>query len=69
MEDVQFKDEAVGKTFYDSDNVLGGATNHHLIDNLGYEVIFRTSEFANFAQQSVPSGSGSVRGILTEIWK
>lgn len=55
LEDVQFKDEAVGKTFYDSDNVLGGATNHHLIDNLGYEVIFRTSEFANFAQQSVPS--------------
>ena len=67
LEDVQFKDEAVGKTFYDSDNVLGGATNHHLIDNLGYEVIFRTSEFANFAQQSVPSGSGSVRGILTKF--
>lgn len=30
-------------------------------------MIFRTSEFANFAQQSVPSGSGSVRGILTKF--
>lgn len=65
--DVQFVDAAVGKTFYDENNDLGGATNWNLTDELGYEVIFRTSSFANFASRDVPEGRGTVRGVLTKF--
>jgi len=46
LQNVQFKDEFVGGTYYDEtdeDNTAGGATNRLLIDNFGNEIIFRTS--------------------------
>jgi len=66
IDKVQFDDSAVGKTFYDADNVLGGATNHTIVDATG-NMIFRTSEFANFASQVVPNNSGKIRGVLTKF--
>lgn len=63
---VQFDDDAVGKTFYDANNVLGGATNHKIVDATG-NMIFRTSEFARFADMIVPPNNGKIRGVLTKF--
>lgn len=66
VEDVQFSEEALGKTYYDPNNVLGSATNHMIKDETG-SMIFRTSEFAKFANQVVPSANGKIRGVLTKF--
>lgn len=67
VEEVQFAAEALGKTFYDSENDFGGnATNHNIEDSSG-NMIFRTSSFAKFANQTVPSASGKLRGVLTKF--
>ena len=65
---VQFADEALGTTLYDSSNDEGGsATNHYLEDSSGNTLIFRTSAFADFAAFKVPEKSGTIRGILTKF--
>lgn len=66
IEEVQFDDDAVGKTYYDATNVIGGATNHNIVDASG-SMIFRTSEFAKFASKVVPENSGKIRGVLTKF--
>jgi hypothetical protein len=69
LQNVQFKDEFVGGTYYDEDdeeNTAGGATNRLLIDQYGNEIIFRTSSFANFSGNMVPNESGTIRGVLTK---
>lgn len=66
IEKVQFADNAVGKTYYDATNVLGGATNHNIVDASG-TMIFRTSEFAKFESQVIPNNSGKIRGVLTKF--
>ncbi len=66
IDQVQFTDNAVGKTYYDASNVLGGATNHNILDASG-TMIFRTSEFAKFASQVIPNNSGKIRGVLTKF--
>lgn len=64
---VQFTDASLGKTFYDpSVNSFGGATNHLITDEFGQTIIVRISEFANFASNAIPSGSGKIRGVLTK---
>lgn len=70
IENVQFTLEAVGNTYYDANNVLGGATNHLLeqtINGTTSFLIFRTSEFAKFAHQTVPANNGKIRGVLTKF--
>lgn len=63
---VQFEDAALGRHYYESTNDIGGATNWNLTDVAGNQVIFRTSSFADFAGNLIPSGSGKVRGVLTK---
>ncbi|WP_339888736.1 DUF5689 domain-containing protein [uncultured Flavobacterium sp.] len=64
---VQFTDASLGKTFFDTTlNSFGGATNHLITDEFGQTIIVRVSEFANFASNSIPSGSGKIRGVLTK---
>ena len=65
VDNVQFKDDEVGENFYSSSNELGGATNRYIVDDKGYEIIVRTSSFADFANNPLPEGSGKIRGILT----
>lgn len=67
LQNVQFTEDAVGGTYYDESNVLGGATNLYLEDENGNTVIFRTSSFAGYAGSTVPAGSGTVRGVLTKF--
>jgi len=67
LQNVEFVADAVGGTYYDDSNVLGGATNLLLEDASGNTIIFRTSEFASYAANEVPAGSGTVRGVLTKF--
>lgn len=63
---VQFSDSNVGKTYYDSTNQIGGATNNIVSDASGNTLVVRVSEFANFASKTVPSLNGKIRGVLTK---
>jgi len=70
IQNVQFSDGSVGRTFYDIDSG-GGATNHSIISASippsGNEGIVRFSSFASFADEIIPSGSGTIRGVLTKF--
>ena len=67
LDNVQFSDAAIATTYFDpAGPLVGGSTNHNVIDLQGNSVIFRTSEFANYAGKPVASGSGSIRGIMTK---
>ncbi len=66
LSDVQFSAEAMGRHYYESSNDVGGGTNWYLEDQLGNKLYFRTSSFTDFASEIVPSGSGTVKGVLTK---
>lgn len=64
---VQFANESLGKTYFDpSLNSFGGATNHYIADSDGNTMIVRISEYAKFAGDMIPDGSGKIRGVLTK---
>lgn len=67
LKDVQFAEAAIGRHYFEESNNVGGATNWNLSDKTGNQLIFRTSNYANFAANIVPDGSGKVRGILTKF--
>ncbi len=67
FENVQFKDNEVGGNYYSSSKDLGGATNRIIVDELGYEVIVRTSSYSDFANNPLPVGKGKIRGVLTRF--
>ncbi len=69
IDNVEFADSEVGKTYYDagSPNTVGGATNRTIIDMTGATLVFRTSSFANFAASRIPAGSGKIRGVVTKF--
>jgi hypothetical protein len=69
IEGVHFTEDAVGKHYYESANDTGGSTNWLMTDSSGNTFIFRTSSYADFAENVVPSESGTVRGILTKYGK
>ncbi|GJH41104.1 hypothetical protein RCZ04_16540 [Capnocytophaga sp. HP1101] len=69
LKGVHFPTDAVGKTLYDKDNALGGATNYKLTDANGKTIIFRTSSYAKFKDEKVPSGEVEVTGVLTKFNK
>lgn len=63
---VQFSDGSINRTYYDIDSG-GGATNHMLTSSTGgAEQIIRFSSFAPFTGKMVPTGSGTIRGVLTK---
>lgn len=64
---VQFKDNELGGNYYDPNKDLGGATNRKITDEFGFEVIFRTSSFSDFAGSKVAEGNGTIRGVLTKF--
>jgi hypothetical protein len=67
LDNVQFEAGAVGLTYFNPDNQIGGATNVNLMDQYGNTVVFRTSEFAKFAGHIIPENSGKIRGVLTKF--
>lgn len=64
---VQFTNASLGKTYFDASlNNLGSATNHNIQDLAGGSVILRASQYATFASEAIPSGSGKIRGVMTK---
>ena len=67
LKGVHFPNEVVGKTMYDKDKDLGGATNYKLTDANGKTIDFRTSSFAKFKNEKVPAGTLDVTGVLSKF--
>jgi hypothetical protein len=66
LNNVQFSDSSLGRTYYDIDSG-GGATNHTISStNGGTAQIIRFSSFCPFTFNQVPSASGKIRGVLTK---
>ncbi len=67
LQDVQFEEEAIGRNFYEETKDVGGGTNWNLIDKNGNQIYLRTSSFARFSGNKIPTGRGKVRGVLTKF--
>ena len=67
LKGVHFPNEVVGKTMYDKNKDLGGATNYKLTDANGKTIDFRTSGYAKFKDEKVPSGTLDVTGVLSKF--
>jgi hypothetical protein len=65
LENVQFEDNETGKTWADALVDPPAAANRNLTDCSGNTVIVRTSGYASFANLLLPSGKGSIVGIVT----
>ncbi len=67
LDNVQFVDESLNRTYYDVDSG-GGATNHLLVSGTGgTQRIIRFSSFAPFTGNQVPTGNGKIRGVLSKF--
>jgi Family of unknown function (DUF5689) len=64
---VQFADGSLGRTLFDIDS--GGlATNHNIVNaNGGITRYLRVSSFSILSGAKIPSGRGTVRGVLTRF--
>lgn len=70
LTNVQFSDNDLAKPLYDPANDLGGsATNHEIVDVTtgGRTRFLRVSSFATFSSVIVPTGRGSIRGVMTKF--
>ena len=66
LDNIQFSDSSIGRTYYDVDSG-GGATNHTISSSTGGSAqIIRFSSFCPFTGNQVPTGSGKIRGVLTK---
>lgn len=66
IKDIRFTDESQGRNLYEASLDIGGATNHLIEDESGNQLIFRVSSFADFVEEKVPEGKGTVIGVLTK---
>jgi hypothetical protein len=63
IDNVEFKSTEIGQTWADAVNLA--SVNHTLVEcSSTNEIIVRTSGYANFAGQQIPSGNGKFIGIL-----
>jgi len=63
FENVQFKEDEIGTTW--ADGINQEDVNHFIIDENQNTLIVRTSGYANFANDTIPNGNGTITGILT----
>ena len=63
IDDVQFSDETAGGT-YDTDRTDNYDSSIYITNDGANSLTVRTSRFANFAGLKVPTGKGTLRGIL-----
>ncbi|HCQ28902.1 MAG TPA: hypothetical protein DIU39_01375 [Flavobacteriales bacterium] len=63
VNNVEFKSTEIGQTWADAVNL--SSVNHTLVEcSSTNEIIVRTSGYANFADEQIPSGNGKFIGIL-----
>ena len=60
--DIEFLENSFGDTYADGANQQ--SRNHTMMDCDGNELILRTSGFADFADERIPEGNGTVTGVL-----
>ena len=65
LENVEFQANELGQTFADAENLL--AQNRMLRDCDGNQIIVRTSGYANFADELLPEGNGSLVAVLAQF--
>lgn len=65
LENVQFIDNDLNKTFADATNKI--SQNRTLIDANNQTIIVRTSGYASFASSVIPSGRGSIIAIVSKF--
>ena len=71
IDNTSFADNSIARTYFDVDNG-GYATNHTIIDNTIGDITptvnkyCRVSQYAPFSVGNVPSGRGSIRGVMTK---
>jgi hypothetical protein len=66
IDNVQFANSSLGRTYFDVDSG-GYATNQSIEDpNVGTLSICRISQYAPFSVNKVPSGKGSIRGVMSK---
>ena len=62
IENVQFKKDELGTTYADADNLE--SINHIIVDDNNRSLIVRVSGYAQFARDSLPTGNGTIVGVL-----
>ncbi len=65
LEEVQFDDDQMGRSWADAMADPPAAANRDLVDCSGKSIIVRTSGYASFAGEILPAGKGSIVGIVT----
>lgn len=65
IENVQFVSSELGNTYADGINLM--SQSRTLEDSLGNTIIVRTSGYANFANNTLPEGSGSIIAIVSQF--
>ncbi|PKP51649.1 MAG: hypothetical protein CVT95_00330 [Bacteroidetes bacterium HGW-Bacteroidetes-12] len=65
LNNVQFVSAELGNTYADGVNLQ--SQNRMLEDSLGNKIIVRTSGFANFANDTIPSGRGSIVAVVSQF--
>jgi hypothetical protein len=66
VDNVQFASSSLGRTYFDVDSG-GYATNQSIEDpNVGTLSICRISQYAPFSVNKIPSGKGSIRGVMSK---
>lgn len=70
IDNVQFSDNSLGKNLFDESlNSAGLGTNHDIVDYVlgGRGRFCRISKFAPFSINKVPTGRGSIRGVMSKF--
>lgn len=62
LSNVQFSESELGKTFAE----VNSTTNRYIEDENGNTVIVRTSQYADFAGELLPSGNGKLTAVLSK---
>ena len=64
FDNVEFITTDTATTYFDPSNASGHGTNKTIKNCNGNELIVRTSEYATFANDTIPSGKGNITGII-----
>ncbi|WP_313805406.1 DUF5689 domain-containing protein [Flavobacterium sp.] len=78
FDNVQFNEGSAGGKYFDINyppynfsnpvypSNIGGATNHKISDMEGNTIVVRLSQYATFTANTIPTGNGKIRGVLTK---
>lgn len=66
VDNVQFANSSLGRTYFDIDS--GGYATNQIVEDpyVGTTSICRISQYAPFSVHKIPSGKGSIRGVMTK---